>query len=968
MSRDFKDIPEAFRRAFENDWVEGEKVENGGNGGDDRGGRPLPPTPSFDGWWMNRRVWIGGIILFIFLTFNWAVTTYTEWLWFGELGYQSVWWTRWGLQIGSFAVFFLVAALMLWGNWRLAQRRAKKQQQAAGIRPLQIPGLNILTGMAALFMAFIFGLAGSSQWERILQYVYRVDYGVADPIFNRDISFFLFELPFYRFLQGWMMPILFMAVLGSVAIYALGQTQAIQRGQWRPYQLPALRQHAAALLAVFFGLWAVGYWLDIYELVYSPGNVVYGATHADINAVRVALQIQLTLMALIAVIAAVNIFRLSLRPLLAAGGLWLAATILVAGIYPGLVQRFSVDPNELALETPYIEHNIHFTRMGYGLHEVTVQSFGSTTELSRQDIADNDLAMQNIRLWDYRPLRQTYTQLQALRPYYQFNDIDIDRYELDGQVRQVMLSARELEKTRLPGQTWVNQKLEFTHGYGIAMNPVDRVTRDGQPEFFIRDLPPRSVIDLEVTRPEIYYGELTTDQVYVASGLEEFSYPSDEEAVYTHYEGSGGVPVNNWLRRALFAIRFGDSNLILSQYITNDTRIMYHREIADRVRRVAPFLGQDTDPYIVVTDDGRLVWMIDTYTTSGNFPYSTPVSTRALGRFNYIRNAVKVTVDAYNGEVSLYIADESDPIIQTYARAFPGLFKPLEEMPESLFVHIRYPEDLFTIQTYQYLTYHMTNVQVFYNREDLRAIPNEMFDQQQQPMEPYYVLFRLPDEPEAEYLLIQPFVPSNRDNMIAWIAARNDPPHYGELVAYELPRQELVFGPIQVEARIDQDPFISQQFSLWSQRGSRVIRGNLIVIPLNRSFLYVEPIYLQAETSALPELRRVIVASGEKVVMRETLAEALIALVEDQPAVDVIVTEPPVEGLPPAEDGEDVIVLPTLPSPSLDASVEQLIEAANRHFEAAEAAQRRGDWAAYGRELQALGETLDRLLELTNDQ
>ena len=964
MSRDFKDIPEAFRRAFENDWIEGERADDGGDQGGN--GRRPPPTGYNGGWWQDRRVWIGGVILFIFLTFNWAVTTYTEWLWFGELGYQSVWLTRWGLQIGSFLIFFLLAALLLWGNWRLAIRRAAQQQQAAGLRPLQIPGLTILITMASLFLAFIFGLAGSSQWERLLRYFYRLDFGVADPIFNRDISFFLFELPMFRFVQGWLMPIFFMAALGTVAIYALGQTQAIQRGQWRPYQLPALRQHAAALLAVFFGLWAVGYWLDIYELVYAPGNVVFGATYIDINAVMIALQIQLTLMALIAIIAAVNIFRLALRPLLVTGGLWLAATILVAGVYPGLVQRFSVDPNELALETPYIEHNIAFTRLGYGLHEVRVQPFGNTTELTRQDISDNELAMQNIRLWDYRPLLQTYGQLQALRPYYQFNDIDIDRYGIEGQVRQVMLSPRELEKTRLPGQTWVNRKLEFTHGYGVAMNPVDRVTRDGQPDFFIRDLPPRSNIDLEVTRPEIYYGELTIDQVYVASGLPEFSYPSDEGAVYAHYAGSGGLPVQNWLRRALFAIRFGDTNLVLSQYIDNDTRIMYHREIRDRVKRVAPFLQLDNDPYIVIAD-GRMVWMIDTYTVSGDFPYSTPVSTTAIGRFNYIRNAVKVTVDAYDGTVKLYIADEDDPIIQTYARAFPDLFKPLSEMPESLFVHIRYPEDLFKVQTFQYLTYHMTNVQVFYNREDLRAIPVEMFDQTQQPMEPYYVLFRLPGEPEAEYLLIQPFVPANRDNMVAWIAARNDPPHYGELVAYELPRQELVFGPIQVEARIDQDPFISQQFSLWSQRGSRVIRGNLIVIPLNQSFLYVEPIYLQAETSALPELRRVILVSGERVVMRDNLAQALVALVEDQPVVEAIIAEPPVQGLPPVEEGDDVVIIPPLPAAPLDASVEELIAAANRHFEAAETAQRQGDWATYGRELEALGRTLDQLLGLANE-
>jgi uncharacterized protein len=947
MDRDFIDIPEAFRRAFE------EEERSGGNGkgrgsGRSGGGRP---------WWSQRRVWLGGLLLILFLSFNWLVYTYTEWLWFSEMGYRDVWLTQWGAQVAAFVFFFVVASIFLLGNWRLAFRRARGSGGSPGLRPLELPGLRgMMTGLA-LFLAFLFASGGAGQWERLLQYVYRVPFGVADPIFNRDVSFYLFELPIYRFLQGWMMPLLVFTLLGTAVLYAANEWRAVQQGRWRPYNLPIFRQHVAALLALFFGLWALGYWFGMYELLYSRQGVVFGAAYTDINASLPALWAQLATMALLAAVFALNIFRLALRPLLAAAGLWLVVTILVAGLYPGLMQRYIVEPNELAVETPYIEHNIAFTQLGFGLHDVDIRSFGRTTQLTQRDLQDNEEILDNIRVWDYRPLLQTYTQLQALRPYYQFYDIDVDRYQINGGVRQVMLAARELNQDNLPGQAWVNQRLEFTHGYGVAMNPVDRVTRDGQPEFFIRDLPPESNIPITIERPEIYFGETMARPVYANSALPEFSYPRDQETIYTSYDGRGGVPVQNWLRRLAFAVRFGDSNLVLSNYITPETQVMYHRTVEERVRQIAPFLALDEDPYIVVAD-GRLFWIIDTYTLSNRFPYSTP-----LRGINYIRNSVKVVVDAYHGDVDFYISDPDDPIIRTYARAFPTLFRSMEEFPEYLRPHLRYPEDLFTIQTQQYLVYHMTNVQVFYNREDLWEIPMELFDTDQQPIEPYYVLFRLPGEAEAEYLLIQPYAPANRNNMVAWIAARNDPEHYGQLVVYELPRQELVYGPIQIEARIDQDAFISQQLSLWGQRGSRVIRGNLIVIPINQSFLYVEPLYLQADTSGLPELRRVIVASGEHLVMRETLAEALLALVTDAPAVDVLVAEPPLEGI--VVDPE-VPAVPVLPPTAVDASVEELIQSANARFEAAEAAQRRGDWTAYGRELEALRQDLQRLMDIAN--
>jgi uncharacterized membrane protein (UPF0182 family) len=572
--------------------------------------------------------------------------------------------------------------------------------------------------------------------------------------------------------------------------------------------------------------------------------------------------------------------------------------------------------------------------------------------------------LQNVRLWDDRLLQQTYAQLQELRPYYEFSPIDIDRYEIDGEIRQVMLAGRELNKQNLTAPSWVNQKLQFTHGYGVVMNPVDQVTPEGRPNFFIKDLPPQSSIDIEVERPEIYYGEMINDVVFVGSDLEEFDYPVGTQNANSSYAGKGGVELSNILRRLAFAFRFGETNLLLSDYITPQTRVLLHRNIRDRVNRITPFLVFDSDPYLVVAA-GRLVWMLDGYTLSSDFPYATPTDQG----FNYIRNAVKATVDAYDGDVNYYLADPDDPIIETYSQAFPGLIRPLSEMPEELRAHIRYPADLFRVQTQQFLKYHMTDTQVFYNEEDLWEIPMEIFDTDQQPIEPYYVIMSLPNEESTEFLLIEPYTPAGKDNMIAWLAARSDAPNYGELVAYELPKQELAFGPSQVEARIDQNPEISAQISLWNQRGSRVIRGNLLVIPMGSSFLYVEPLYLLADTSELPELKRVIVASGDRLAMRETLEEALLALVQAGPSVaEIVDVEVEAAETGQGETGPTPVPEATpVDTPAVDATVEELIRTAGEHFEAAEEAQREGDWTAYGRELEALRQTLEELMALTEE-
>ncbi len=764
----------------------------------------------------------------------------------------------------------------------------------------------------------------------------------------------------YEFIQGWFISLLFLTLLGILPIYAINNLPDIQRGRWRPQESIAFRRHVALLGGLFLLVWAVGYIFDIYGLLYSPRGVVFGASYTDMNASLWALWAQFLFMLLTALAVFYNYFRFSPRPLLITGGLWLVATFVFGGIYPGLLQRYAVEPNEIVREQPYIDHNINFTREAFDLNDIEVRPWDNVSVLSVEDLELNEDVVQNVRLWDYRPLQRTYEQLQALRPYYQFSSVDIDRYEIDGQVRQVMLAGRELNKENLPAPSWVNRNLEFTHGYGIVMNPVDRITSDGQPEFFIKDLPPQSTIDLQIDRPELYYGELTNDAVFVSSGREEFSYPSGSENVYTSYEGDGGVPLDSFLKRVAFAIRLGDANVLLSDEIDSGTRVQFHRMIQERVQKITPFLALDRDPYLVALSD-RLVWIQDAYTVSSKYPYSTP----APSGVNYIRNSVKIVVDAYDGTVDYYVSDPDDPIIQAYDKALPNLFKPFSEFPRELISHIRYPQDLFDIQSEKYLAYHMTDTRVFYNKEDLWAIPMEIFDGNEQPMEPYYVYLRLREEKEPEYLLIEPFTPSGKQNMIAWMAARNDPEHYGELVVYELPKQELVFGPLQVEGRIDQEPEISQQFSLWDQRGSRVIRGNLLVIPLSDSFVFVEPIYLLSDTSALPELKRIIVATDNRIAMRETLGEALLALLEAERTADIAAE---IDAGAAVETGPESGVEVTTPEQQvplpLDASIEELIQSANGHFEAAQEAQKDGDWALYGSELNALNRDLERLMEL----
>ena len=978
MKQDDFDIPEVFRRAMEEaGWRE---QEEGGGGGRRPPRRTFPPPNRSPR--VNRLILLSILILLFLFSLGSIAGFYTDFLWFDHLGFRDMFVKRLTVRLVVFAATFAVALVVLLGNWLLARRRALHDTTPLQQNILRAGGVRALVIGIALVLAFLFASAAASQWEELLLLQNAQGFGLAEPIFGRDVGFYIFQLPVYEFFQGWLVTLLFVAALGLLPIYAGSNLLEMQRGAWQPLQGNNLRRHLAALLGVLVLVWAAGYALDVYRLLFSNRGVAYGASYVDLRTGLWGLRLQAVFALLTALALFYNVVRPNLRLPIAGAVLWLASGLIVGGLLPGLLQRYVVEPNELSLETPYIENNIAFTRAAFGLDKIESIPFGVVEDLSPEDLLENEDVLRNVRLWDYRPLQQTYQQLQGLRPYYAIGEIDIDRYQIDGEQRQVMLAARELDKTRLPAPSWVNRNLEFTHGYGIIMNPVNEVTAEGQPNFFIKDLPPQSrVPSIEVTRPEIYFGELTNDTIYVGSAREEFSYPSGDENVYTNYEGTGGIVLDSFLKRLAFAMRQSDPNVLLSNDITETTRVQYRRQIQERVRELTPFLLLDSDPYLVVNDAGRLVWLQDAYTVSDDYPYSTPARvtprpsvTETLPNgatlpltnrsFNYMRNSVKIVIDAYDGNVTYYVSDPDDPIIASYARAFPGVFRPLDEMPADLQAHLRYPVDLFWAQARQFLTYHMNDVRVFYNKEDLWQIPSEVVQNATQETEPYYVTLPLPDESEPEYLLILPFSPANKNNMIAWMAVRNDPGHYGELIVYEMGRQTLVFGPLQVEGRIDQEPSISQQFTLWDQRGSNVVRGNLLVLPINQSFLYVEPVYLLSEANALPELRRIVTASNTGVAMAETLDRSLIALAEADTDGIIVVDEPPDGSAEPTPTTPDATAATPPANPT---TLEELVAAANAHLQAAEQAQRAGDWARYGQELESLRENLAQLEALTGE-
>lgn len=878
----------------------------------------------------------------------------TDMWWFDELGYLEVFWKSYSAQYSLWFAGFVAFLLYMNVNLSIALRSESNltvdprlEKFVEGFRKV----IRWLAYGASLFLAVIMAGMLSGSWMEMLVFGNSEGFQLADPVFGNDVSFYLFKLPFINTLKSWLLACTVLVIIGTLLVYVVRQGVSFTVG--RVSISAVARKHLAVLAGVLLLLVAADFWLGRYDILYSNrSSGFFGAGYTDVNAQLPAAWIMTVVSILTAALVVYTLFARNFRLLVKVAIGFVVAAILVGSVYPAVVQKFVVNPNEQSKELPFIRNNIAFTRHAYDLNRIEEKPIDPQYTLEADDIAADSSTIRNIMLWDYRPLASTLDQLQVIRLYYTFPDVDIDRYRLpDGSYRQVMLSARELDQNKLPAnaQTWVNTNLVYTHGYGLGMSPVNVVTEEGLPEFFIKDIPPQSEHGMKVTRPEIYYGEATDKPVFVKGNIEEFDYPLGDSNQMTKYQEDSGVPVGSFFRRLMFAMHFSDLNTLISGYIGPDSRLLYNRNIHERVRRIAPFLSFDDDPYLVVAD-GRLFWIYDAYTTSGAFPYSRPA-----GGFNYIRNSVKIVIDAYTGATAFYtFHNERDPLIRIYERIFPGLFRDQSELPENLRAHIRYPQDLFDIQSELYSTYHMEDPQVFYNKEDLWNIANEKLQNDVVKMESYYAIMRLPGEEREEFIQMIPYTPNKRDNMIAWLCARSDGDNYGRMLVYKFPKKEQVYGPMQVAARIDQDPQISQQLSLWNQQGSSVYRGNLLVIPIKEEVIYVQPVYLQATSGKLPELKRIIVAFHNRLAMEPTLEEGLRRVFRGRVAADL-----------PASGESGQISSPAKTESRSERSVRELSRSAKNIYDNAIRAQREGDWSRYGEEIERLKKELEELIKVS---
>jgi uncharacterized protein len=863
-----------------------------------------------------------------------------KWLWMREVGYTGIFWTLFSVRWELFGVAFVVALLYLWINLHLAARagtfRAGALTTESSIATrlgIQISPtvLKVTIGTVAAACALILALIFYGQWDTYLRFRYGGSFGLSDPLFGADAGFYVFRLPFYELLQNSLAALTSITFLAVLVFYAYLGVMQTSRGRKIEVRVGKAVPHLSILLFCLVASWGWGFCLDHYELLYSTQGVVYGAGYTADHVTRIAFWIMAGGAAALCAVLVLNIFRPRFRTMVVGFGVYAALYLVAVLAVPALYQRFMVQPNELARETPYLTNNIEFTRKAYNLDKIQETSYPALADLTSDVIARNQDTIQNIRLWDYRPLLQMYQQAQEIRLYYQFYQVDVDRYHLPDGYHQVMLSARELSP-ELPAeaQTWVNEKLQFTHGFGLVMNFVSKTMGGGFPQYVLQNIPPESSYGLTVSQPAIYYGESMPGYRIVATKVKEFDYPKGNQNVYTSYSGTGGIPLDSVWKRLLFTWTQADVNILFTSYLRPESKIQIWRRVQERVNQIAPFLRLDHDPYAVVSE-GKQYWIQDAYTVSDHFPYSSPHAAAFEQGLNYIRNSVKVVVDMYNGTVRFYVMDPNDPILAVYRHAFPGVFQDLNQLSADLKAHLRYPEDLFSIQADQYTTFHMTDPQVYYNREDLWVLPNETYAGQSAPMKPYYILMKLPGSGQLEYLLMTPFTPQKRNNMISWMAARCDFPDYGKTLFYQLPKEKLIYGPMQIEAMIDQNTAIAAQLTLWDQKGSRVIRGNLIAVPIENSFLYVVPLYLTAEGTDFPQLKRVIVISGDKVAMEPTLDGAI---------QDVFGTEQPQN--PPQASGRQPNLIP-----------------AKAQFDAAQKAMEQGNWAEFGKAMAALKSVLN---------
>ena len=946
----------------------------GGGFGDDE---PPPYTaaegqPPSEGRTWPRIVVAGVALLVLLILLNIGIDIYVDRLWFGNVGYQGVFDLRIVTQVWLFVAGALISLLVLGVSYAIAWRMPVEEIAPAVDDPRLVRVIHIIAAVAMILLAIIFGSVAAGQWELILQYLNAKPFGETDPQFGRDLGFYVFELEALQFMKGWATGLAIMTMLTTAATY--GVRLMMHRGNAR--STLGVRIHIALTIAIVMGLFVWSYWLARFELALNPGGFVFGATYTDDN-IRSPVQIVKMIAGILVILGVLSWpFHERLRFPIGSIAILILISIVGGAILPAAIQRFTVEPNELQRETPYIERNIAATRSAFALDKIEEREFAADDFVGEADLEKNPEALQNVRLWDHRPLNDTLNTIQTIRPLYVFPDVDVDRYDVGGEEHQVFLAARELAQSNLQStqQGWVNRRLQFTHGFGVVMTPVDEVSPAGEPVFWVSNIPPEITeetssgpLDLEVVEPRIYYGEVTDAYVIANSETEEFDYPlSGEETstsanqATTRYSGEGGIELGGLFRRLAFAWSFGDANILISGSIDGDSRILFRRLIQERINELAPFLQLDQDPYIVVGDDGKLYWIQDAYTVTDRYPYSQP---HGVG-FNYVRNSVKAVVDAYNGTVDLYIVDETDPIIQVWEDIFPELFKSTDEFPTDLQEHWRYPQDYFQIQADQYLTYHIESARGLFNREDLWAIPQELLRQQEIAVEPYYVTLRLPDQAEPEFLLILPFTPRNRLNSIAWMAGRSDGENYGKLFAFRFPANKNVDGPKQIENRIDQDVAVSRQFTLLGQQGSEVIRGNLLFIPVGDSYVYVEPIYLQAETGRFPQLKGVIVVNGDTIAFEDTFVRAVQVALGNQSAQGLsFLGDVPGQStaVPASEEAQQQESQEDRAPVELSGDAAELAEQAQEAFEEALERQRAGDWAGYGVAIDRLGEILDRL-------
>lgn len=898
------------------------------------------------------------LIIFIFSSFNSIIGFITDYKWFSELGYTGTFLTKLKSQFLIGIPLFIILFIIFFFYLRSLKKRYYKEANIIENKKND-KKINLGVNIGTILISFYFTINITSKlWFEILQYFNAQSFNITDPIFENDIAFYVFKLPLISSILSFIISILFILILLTIVfnIFMFVSRRPVSNGETIDFEeirrrgtvdpseflnkklITNVIKQIAVLGLLMLIVIGVNLYLKSFDLLYSQRGKVFGAGYTD---VKVSLAVY-RIMAVVGLISAVTFFigakRKNLKFALTMPAVLIVISI-AGGIVGGVVERFIVEPDQISKETKYIEHNIEYTQKAYGLEDVKEVDFPVENNLTKQDLLENDNVIKNIRINDYLPINQVYNQLQGIRSYYVFNDVDVDRYYINDEYTQVFLSARELDQNKLDSQakTWINQNLKYTHGYGLALSPVNSVTSEGQPQLLVKNIPPTTDTNLNVTQPEIYFGEKTNDYVVVNTNEKEFDYPSGSDNVYTTYEGNAGIELNG-LNKLLFAIREGSLKLVISNRINSDSRIIINRNIVDRVNKIAPFIYYEGDPYLVINqDDGKLYWIIEGFTASDKYPYSQPLEG---SRMNYMRNSVKVVIDAYDGTTDYYVADEEDPIIMTYKKIFPDLFKTMDQMPEAIKEHIRYSKYYFDVQSEIYRVYHMDNPTVFFTREDKWDISKEKYMQQlEQPVDSNFVMFKLPEEDSVEFLLTVPYSPKEKDNMNALFVARNDGENYGELVLYKFPKNKNIKGTNQIEKKIDNDTDISPQLTLWSQKGSNVLRGNLLVIPIEESLLYVEPIYIQADNeNSLPEMKMVVVAFEDNIVMERSLDLALNKIFGK---VDETVEEPDVD-----IEGK---------------TLSELIERANELYNKANEASKEGNWADYGEYLDDLKDVLNRL-------